>query len=107
MTIYPPRKIAIPGLERRHYEMMPIVSTTIKPFDKLRRLCADFGFIILTATGLSHRYCLAIECEDTQQWFRISPHTSDLSALDAYCHRYEVDLLHMQLIGDMDEEMAF
>jgi hypothetical protein len=86
---------------------MSTCSSTLTPPEKLKRLCADFGFMVLRLAGLSPRYCLAVECDDTQQWFRISPHVNDLNTLDAYCHAYEVDLLHMQLIGDTDEEMAF
>lgn len=86
-------------------------------YPQLMRLCADFDFHVLQIQrkAFSHisrrivpgapEFCLAVRCEQLAQWYSVSPLKESLQALNDYCKTYEIDLLHLQLIGDDDGEV--
>lgn len=85
-------------------------------YPQLMRLCADFNFSVLQLqrkifSHLSHKmvpgtleFVLALRDEDTGYWYSLSSGTESLKQLDDYCKTFEIDLLHMHLIGDSDSD---
>ncbi|HSC66462.1 MAG TPA: hypothetical protein VLC79_02140 [Cellvibrio sp.] len=85
-------------------------------YPRLTRLCADFDFSVLqlqrkTFSHLSRKmvpceleFVLAIRDEASRYWYSVTPCLASLKMLDEYAKRHEVDLLHMHLFGDADDE---
>lgn len=85
-------------------------------YPQLLRLCADFNFSVLQLQRkiFSHltqkmvpsplEFVLAAHDETNQYWHSMTPHFDNLKALDDYAKRYEIDILHMHLFGDEDED---
>lgn len=85
-------------------------------YPQLLRLCADFNFSVLQLQRkiFSHitrkmvpgtlEFVLAVHDETTQYWHSITPGLASLKMLDEYAKRHEVDILHMHLFGDEDED---
>lgn len=83
---------------------------------QLLRLCANFNFSVLQLQYkiFSHltrkmvpsefAFVLAIQDELTHYWYSVTPRFSDLKMLDDYTRRHEIDILHMHLFGDEDED---
>jgi hypothetical protein len=85
-------------------------------YPQLLRLCADFNFSVLQLQHkvFSHltakmvpgefEFVLATQDEITQYWYSITPGLASLKMLDEYTKRHEIDILHMHLFGDEDED---
>lgn len=83
---------------------------------QLMRLCADFNFSVLQLqrkifSHLSRKmvpsaleFVLAVHDDTTDSWHSVTPGLSSLKILDDYARRYEVDILHMHLFGDEDDD---
>ena len=83
---------------------------------QLTRLCADFDFSVLQLqrkvfSHLSRKmvpceleFVLAIQEEETRYWYSVTPGLASLKMLDDYAKRHEVDILHMYLFGDADDD---
>lgn len=81
-------------------------------YPHLLRLCSDFELSVLQLQskgaettreeGLPQAMEFALATRETPEdfWYSISPGLADLSALDDYAKRYQVDILHLQLIGE-------
>ncbi len=81
-------------------------------YPQLMRLCADFNFSVLQLqrkifSHLSRKlvpgpleFVLALRDESSEYWYSLSPGVESLKLLNDYCKTYEIDLLHMHLIGD-------
>lgn len=88
-------------------------------YPQLMRLCADFNFAVLQLqrrvfSHLSHRlvpgsleFVLALRDENSDFWYSLSPGAETLRQLNDYCKTYEIDLLHMHLIGDDGDDQDF
>lgn len=85
-------------------------------YPQLMRLCADFNFSVLQLqrkifSHLSSRmvpgtleFVLAVHDETTHYWYSMTPGLESLKMLNDYAKRYEIDILHMQLFGDEDDD---
>jgi hypothetical protein len=85
-------------------------------YPQLMRLCADFNFSVLQLQRkiFSHltrkmvpgtlEFVLAIHDETTNYWYSMTPAMASLKILNDYAKRYEVDILHMHLFGDEDDD---
>lgn len=85
-------------------------------YPRLTRLCADFDFSVLqlqrkTFSHLSRKmvpceleFVLAIQDEASRYWYSVTPGLASLKMLDDYAKCHEVDLLHMHLFGDADDD---
>lgn len=85
-------------------------------YPQLMRLCADFNFSVLQLQRkiFSHltrkmvpgtlEFVLAIHDETTNYWYSMTPALASLKILNDYAKRYEVDILHMHLFGDEDDD---
>lgn len=81
-------------------------------YPQLMRLCADFNFSVLQLqrkifSHLSRKlvpgpleFVLAQRDDTSAYWYSLSPEVESLRQLNDYCKTYEVDLLHMYLIGE-------
>ena len=84
----------------------------------LMRLSMDFGFRVLQLHPrvYSHisRQWVPVQCEfilasqnpDSRLWYQWTPGFSSLELLHDYAARHEIDLLHAQLFGDEDGDLA-
>ncbi len=84
-------------------------------YPQLMRLCADFNFSVLQLQRkiFSHltrkmvpspfEFVLATYDDTTRYWYSVTPNMNNLKTLNDYVKQYEVDILHMQLFGE-DEE---
>lgn len=85
-------------------------------YPQLLRLCADFNFSVLQLQRkiFSHitrkmvpsalEFVLATHDETTQYWYSMTPGLASLKMLDEYAKHHEIDILHMHLFGDEDED---
>lgn len=85
-------------------------------YPQLMRLCADFDFSVLQLqrkifSHLSRKlvpgrleFILGQRDDANGYWFSLSPGVESLRELNDYCKTYEVDLLHLHLFGDDDDE---
>lgn len=85
-------------------------------YPQLIRLCADFNFSVLQLQRkiFSHltrkmvpgalEFVLAIHDETTNYWYSMTPGIDSLKMLNDYAKHYEIDILHMHLFGDEDDE---
>lgn len=85
-------------------------------YPQLIRLCADFNFSVLQLQRkiFSHltrkmvpsalEFVLAIHDETTNYWYSMTPGMDNLKMLNDYAKRYEIDILHMHLFGDEDDD---
>jgi hypothetical protein len=85
-------------------------------YPQLMRLCADFNFSVLQLqrkifSHLSRKivpgapeFVLAVHDEATNYWYSMSPSTDNLKMLNDYAKRHEIDILHMHLFGDEDDD---
>lgn len=85
-------------------------------YPQLMRLCADFNFSVLqlqrkTFSHLSRKmvpsaleFVLATHDETTNYWYSMTPGLASLKMLNDYAKCYEVDILHMHLFGDEDDD---
>ena len=85
-------------------------------YPQLMRLCADFNFSVLqlqrkTFSHLSRKmvpdaleFVLATQDETTRYWYSMTPSQANLKMLNDYAKRYEIDILHMHLFGDEDDD---
>ncbi len=85
-------------------------------YPQLMRLCADFNFSVLQLqrkifSHLSHKmvpssleFVLALREDNASYWYSLSPGAESLKQLEDYCKTFEIDLLHMHLIGDTDSD---
>lgn len=85
-------------------------------YPQLMHLCSGFDFSVLqlqrkTFSHLSRKmvpnaleFVLAVHDETTNYWYSMTPSLSCLKTLNDYAKHYEVDILHMHLFGDEDEE---
>jgi len=83
---------------------------------QLMRLCADFNFSVLQLqrkvfSHLSRKmvpcaleFILATHDETTNHWYSVTPGLTSLKMLNDYAKRHEVDILHMHLFGDADDD---
>lgn len=81
-------------------------------YPHLLRLCSDFDLSVLqlqpkraeaaNEDDLPQAMEFVLATRETAEdfWYSISPGLADLSALDDYAKRYQVDILHLQLIGE-------
>lgn len=86
-------------------------------YPHLMRLCADFNFSVLQLQRkiFSHltrkmvpgtlEFVLAIHDDSTNYWYSMTPSLASLKMLNEYTKRYEVDILHLHLFGDNDEDL--
>ncbi len=86
-------------------------------YPHLMRLCADFNFSVLQLqrkifSHLSHKlvpssleFVLALRDDETTYWYSLTPGTENLKQLENYCKTFEIDLLHMHLIGEQDTDL--
>jgi hypothetical protein len=84
-------------------------------YPQLMRLCADFNFSVLQLQRkiFSHltrkmvpspfEFVLATYDDTTRYWYSVTPNMNNLKTLNDYVKQYEVDILHMQLFGEDDE----
>lgn len=85
-------------------------------YPQLMRLCADFNFSVLQLqrkvfSHLSRKlvpdspeFVLALRDETSAYWYSLSPGIDSLKQLNDYCKTHEVDLLHLRLFGDDDDD---
>lgn len=85
-------------------------------YPQLMRLCADFNFSVLQLqrkifSHLSRKlvpgrleFILGQRDDVNGGWFSLSPGVESLRELNDYCKTHEVDLLHLHLFGDGDDE---
>jgi len=85
-------------------------------YPQLMRLCADFNFSVLqlqrkTFSHLSRKmvpdaleFVLATQDATTRYWYSMTPSQANLKMLNDYAKRYEIDILHMHLFGDEDDD---
>jgi hypothetical protein len=85
-------------------------------YPQLLRLCADFNFSVLqlqrkTFSHITRKmvpspleFVLAAHDETNQYWYSVTPGFDNLRILDDYTKRHEIDLLHMHLFGDEDDD---
>lgn len=85
-------------------------------YPQLMRLCADFDFSVLQLQHkiFSHisrkmvpgtlEFVLAAQDEITHYWYAMTPGLASLKILNDYAKRYEIDILHLHLFGDQDED---
>lgn len=85
-------------------------------YPQLLRLCVDFNFSVLQLQRkiFSHitrkmapsplEFVLATHDESTQYWYSMTPGFASLKVLDEYTKSHEIDILHMHLFGDEDED---
>jgi hypothetical protein len=85
-------------------------------YPQLLRLCADFNFSVLQLqhkifSHLSRKmvpdeleFVLATQDETTRYWYSMTPSQANLKMLNDYAKRYEIDILHMHLFGDEDDD---
>lgn len=85
-------------------------------YPQLMRLCADFNFSVLQLqrkifSHLSRKmvpgaleFVLATHDETTNYWYSMTPSMDSLKMLNDYAKRYEIDILHMHLFGDEDDD---
>jgi hypothetical protein len=85
-------------------------------YPQLIRLCADFNFSVLQLQRkiFSHltrkmvpgalEFVLAIHDETTNYWYSMTPSMDSLKMLNDYAKHYEIDILHMHLFGDEDDD---
>lgn len=87
-------------------------------YPQLMRLCADFNFSVLQLqrkifSHLSRKlvpgpleFVLALRDEPGNYWYSLSPGMESLKQLNDYCKTHEIDLLHMHLIGDDEQDLT-
>jgi hypothetical protein len=85
-------------------------------YPQLMRLCTNFDFSVLQLqrkifSHLSRKivpgaleFVLATHDESTNCWYSVTPALPSLKVLNDYAKRYEIDLLHMHLFGDEDDD---
>lgn len=85
-------------------------------YPQLMRLCADFNFSVLQLqrkifSHLSRKmvpgaleFVLATRDESTNYWHSVTPGLASLKMLNDYAKHYEIDILHMHLFGDEDDD---
>ncbi|HSX84219.1 MAG TPA: hypothetical protein VLE50_02375 [Cellvibrio sp.] len=85
-------------------------------YPQLMRLCTDFDFSVMQLqrkifSHLSRKivpgtleFVLATHDESTNYWYSVTPALPSLKMLNDYAKRYEIDLLHMHLFGDEDDD---
>jgi hypothetical protein len=85
-------------------------------YPQLMRLCADFNFSVLQLqrkifSHLSRKmvpgtleFVLATHDETTNYWYSMTPGLASLKMLNDYAKHHEVDILHMHLFGDEDDD---
>lgn len=85
-------------------------------YPQLMRLCADFNFSVLQIqrkifSHLSRKmvpntpeFVLAAHDETTNYWYSMTPGLDSLKMLNDYTKRHEIDILHMHLFGDEDDD---
>lgn len=85
-------------------------------YQQLMRLCIDFDFSVLqlqrkTFSHLSRKivpeaqeFVLAVKDGVDHYWYRMTPGFPSLKMLMDYAKRYEVDILHLHLFGDEDDD---
>lgn len=85
-------------------------------YPQLMRLCADFNFSVLQLqrkifSHLSRKmvpgaleFVLATHDDSTNYWFSVTPGLASLKMLNDYAKHYEIDILHMHLFGDDDDD---
>ena len=49
-------------------------------------------------------FVLAAQDETTHYWYAMTPGLASLKILNDYAKRYEIDILHLHLFGDQDED---
>jgi hypothetical protein len=110
--LQPPHKCLIDPEEIFASREIRLQDRNESQYPLLMRLCADFNFSVLQLqrklfSHLSRKtvpaameFVLATRDESNNYWYSISPGVVDLTALNDYAKRYEVDILHLQLFGD-------
>jgi hypothetical protein len=85
-------------------------------YPQLVQLCTGFNFSVLQLqrklfSHLSRKmvpgaleFVLAVQDETTSYWYSMSPGFTNLKLLNDYAKHYEVDILHMHLFGDEDDD---
>jgi hypothetical protein len=85
-------------------------------YPQLMRLCADFNFSVLQLQRkiFSHltrkmvpgalEFVLAAHDDTTNYWYSMTPGMDSLKMLNDYAKRHEIDILHMHLFGDEDDD---
>lgn len=85
-------------------------------YPQLMRLCADFNLSVLQLQHkiFSHisrkmvpgalEFVLAVHDETTNYWYAMTPGLASLKILNDYARRHEIDILHMHLFGDEDDD---
>ena len=85
-------------------------------YPQLLHLCSGFNLSVLqlqrkTFSHLSRKmvpsaleFVLATHDEATNYWYSMTPGLPSLKMLNDYAKHYEVDILHMHLFGDEDDE---
>lgn len=85
-------------------------------YPQLVHLCSGFNFSVLqlqrkTFSHLSRKmvpsaleFVLAVHDESTNYWYSMTPGLANLKMLNDYAKHHEVDILHMHLFGDEDDD---
>lgn len=85
-------------------------------YQQLMRLCVDFDFSVLqlqrkTFSHLSRKmvpealeFVLAVKDGADRYWYGMTPAFPTLKMLTDYAKRHEVDILHLHLFGDEDDD---
>jgi hypothetical protein len=114
---YPPQKQLINPEELFASRDIRLQDRSESQYQQLTRLCVDFNFSVLQLQRktFSHLTCkmvpsalefvLATHDDITNYWYSMTPAMANLKALDDYARQHEVDILHLHLFGDTDEEL--
>ena len=113
----PPHKLLINPDELFASRDIRIQDRCESQYPQLMRLCVDFNFSVLQLQRkiFSHltrkmvpgalEFVLAVHDDSTHYWYSMTPSMVSLKMLNDYAKRYEVDILHLHLFGDDDEDL--
>lgn len=113
---HPPRKSVIDPDELFASRDIRLQDRRESQYPQLMHLCVDFNFSVLQLQRkiFSHltrkmvpgalEFVLAIHDDETNYWYSMSPSLASLKMLNDYAKHYEVDILHMHLFGDEDDD---
>jgi len=112
----PPHKTLLATDELFGCRDLRLQDRTAADYPHLLRLCCNFNFSVLQLqrkffSHLSRKmvpgapeFMLAIRDDLTQRWCAMTPGLTSLVMLDDYAKHHEVDLLHLHLFGDADDD---